>query len=96
MRYALVAANEALRNAGWLPDNDDKRAVTGVAVGCGLSCTSEVAAAGALVVSRMRQRELAGCMGLAYRGGWSTHHPVPSWFTITILRFYDYDYTEQP
>ncbi len=50
MQYALLAAAEALQDAGWAPSTDEQRQYTGVAVGNGMSSTAEVAEAGQLIV----------------------------------------------
>lgn len=49
--FALAAAAEALGDAGWLDTSPTQREMTGVAIGSGMSCTTEVAEAGRLVVS---------------------------------------------
>ncbi|MEW5304298.1 MAG: hypothetical protein WDW36_006918 [Sanguina aurantia] len=47
--FALAAAAEALGDAGWLHTSPTQREMTGVAIGSGMSCTTEVAEAGRLV-----------------------------------------------
>lgn len=42
---------QALRNSRWKPENEEERCYTGVAIGCGLSFTEELANAGMLLVS---------------------------------------------
>eukprot|EP00887_Chlorella_sp_A99_P006495 scaffold3.g6495.t1 len=49
MQYALCAAAEALRDAGWVPATPAQRQATGVAIGAGMSCTADLADAGVLV-----------------------------------------------
>lgn len=48
--FALAAAAEALGDAGLESLTPAQRQSTGVAIGSGMSCTSEVAEAGKLVV----------------------------------------------
>lgn len=50
MQYALVAAAEALQDAGWSPRTPEQQQYTGVAIGNGMSSTAEVAEAGRLLV----------------------------------------------
>ena len=47
--YALCAAAEALQAADWHPDSPEDKAVTGVAIGVGMSSTQDIADAGVLV-----------------------------------------------
>ncbi|GMH37526.1 hypothetical protein BSKO_05399 [Bryopsis sp. KO-2023] len=49
MKFAAIAAEEALRNANWKPDNPEDKINTGVAIGCGMSFTTEVAEAGLML-----------------------------------------------
>ena len=52
MLYALLAADEALRDASWLPSTPQQRRATGVCLGNGMSCTAEVAEAGRIILVR--------------------------------------------
>lgn len=45
----MCAANEALRDAKWQADSAAARALTGVAIGAGMSSTQDMAEAGMLV-----------------------------------------------
>ena len=54
MQYALCATAEALQDANWMPATDEQRQYTGVAVGNGMSATSEIAQAGMLMVGSRR------------------------------------------
>ena len=47
--YALTAAAEALQDANWTPTTTEDRHTTGVAIGAGMSCTTDMAEAGALL-----------------------------------------------
>ena len=47
--YALTAASEALLDAKWSPTSAEDRVSTGVAIGAGMSCTTDMAEAGALL-----------------------------------------------
>lgn len=47
--YALCAAAEALQDADWHPDLPADKAATGVAIGAGMSSTSDIAEAGMLL-----------------------------------------------
>ncbi|KAI7836640.1 hypothetical protein COHA_009525 [Chlorella ohadii] len=49
MSYALTAAAEALQDAGWRPEMPEQRQATGVAIGAGMSCTTDMADAGVLL-----------------------------------------------
>eukprot|EP00983_Pelagomonas_calceolata_P031553 989686-Pelagomonas_calceolata.AAC.2 len=52
MQYALLAAQEALSDAGWLPEqiSPQQRASTGVAIGSGMSSCNEIIEAWQLLV----------------------------------------------
>ena len=58
MAYALVAAEEALRQARWRPEDEAGRQETGVSIGAGMSCTSEFTDA-ALLLGEGRLRRLS-------------------------------------
>lgn len=47
--YALCAAAEALQAANWHPASSEDKAMTGVAIGVGMSSTQDIADAGVLV-----------------------------------------------
>lgn len=49
--YAMCASTEALRDAKWEVNSDDRANRTGVAIGSGISDLDEIAAAGALIAS---------------------------------------------
>ncbi|KAF8065856.1 hypothetical protein HT031_002916 [Scenedesmus sp. PABB004] len=78
-RAAPAPAAQALRDAGWAPTTPAERAATGVAIGAGMSCTAEIAEAGALVaagrlrrlspffVPRILVNSAAGAVGIAAR-----------------------------
>lgn len=59
--YALCAAAEALQHAGWHPSSTDEKAMTGVAIGVGMSSTRDIADAGVLV---SQVRVLQPCLWL--------------------------------
>lgn len=59
---AAAALLQALQDAGWVPDSDEKRRATGVALGAGMSCTTDMAEAGVLLV-RGAGRASAGWLG---------------------------------
>lgn len=50
--YALVAAREALQDAGWRPQSEEERGRTGVAVGMGMVDLEDVLATGAALQDR--------------------------------------------
>lgn len=50
--YALIAAREALQDAGWSPQSEEDRARTGVAVGMGMVDLEDVLATGAALQDR--------------------------------------------
>lgn len=54
--YALIAAAEALSDAQWRPSTPEQQAATGVSLGAGMSCTSEIAEAGSLITSAKLRR----------------------------------------
>ena len=41
--YGIAAASEAVDDAGWLPEDDDERARTGVLIGSGIGGLSTIA-----------------------------------------------------
>ncbi|KAH7619097.1 hypothetical protein Ndes2526B_g06050 [Nannochloris sp. 'desiccata'] len=47
--FATAAAAEALQDAHWAPQTEQDRQATGVAIGAGMSCTTDMAEAGALL-----------------------------------------------
>ena len=47
--FATTAAAEALQDAQWAPQSEEDRQATGVAIGAGMSCTTDMAEAGALL-----------------------------------------------
>jgi 3-oxoacyl-[acyl-carrier-protein] synthase II len=47
--FATAAAAEALQDAQWAPHSEQDRQATGVAIGAGMSCTTDMAEAGALL-----------------------------------------------
>lgn len=47
--YAITAAAEALQDAKWAPNSPEDLQATGVAIGAGMSCTTDMAEAGALL-----------------------------------------------
>eukprot|EP00879_Flechtneria_rotunda_P015533 GHRR01016244.1.p1 GENE.GHRR01016244.1~~GHRR01016244.1.p1 ORF type:complete len:360 (+),score=98.13 GHRR01016244.1:372-1451(+) len=49
--HALVAAAEAMHDANWHPSTLTEQAATGVSIGAGMSCTTEIADAGALITA---------------------------------------------
>ncbi|KAF6254541.1 thiolase-like protein [Scenedesmus sp. NREL 46B-D3] len=77
--FAQIAAAEALQDAGWQPRTAADQAATGVAIGAGMSCTSEISDAGALIaagklrrvtpyfVPRILVNMAAGAVGIAHR-----------------------------
>eukprot|EP00201_Polytomella_parva_P009039 CAMPEP_0175061084 /NCGR_PEP_ID=MMETSP0052_2-20121109/13391_1 /TAXON_ID=51329 ORGANISM="Polytomella parva, Strain SAG 63-3" /NCGR_SAMPLE_ID=MMETSP0052_2 /ASSEMBLY_ACC=CAM_ASM_000194 /LENGTH=623 /DNA_ID=CAMNT_0016326905 /DNA_START=311 /DNA_END=2182 /DNA_ORIENTATION=+ len=58
MQYALIAADEALRDANWIPKSKRDRRNTGVVIGSGMSCTAEVVSAGRLLAEPRGYRRL--------------------------------------
>lgn len=50
---ALWAAAEALLDAGWRPQSEAERDATGVAIGVGMSFSTDLAEAGVLMVRRL-------------------------------------------
>lgn len=42
---------QALQDARWRPETPEQRQATGVAIGAGMSCTTDMAEAGVLIVS---------------------------------------------
>lgn len=54
--FAQIAAAEALQDAGWQPQTAADRAATGVSIGAGMSCTSEISDAGALIAAGKLRR----------------------------------------
>lgn len=54
--YALTAAAEALRDARWAPSTAAAREATGVSIGAGMSCTADLAEAGALLAGGRLRR----------------------------------------
>lgn len=56
MSYALAAAAEALQDARWRPETPEQRQATGVAIGAGMSCTTDMAEAGVLIAEGKLRR----------------------------------------
>lgn len=49
-------STQALQDARWQPKTPDERASTGVSIGAGMSCTTEIAEAGALIAAGKLRR----------------------------------------
>ena len=56
--YALAATEEAVRDAGWKPDDDEERIRTGVLIGSGIGGLPEIAK-GAVLLERGQTRRLS-------------------------------------
>ncbi|GJP55109.1 hypothetical protein CLOM_g14096 [Closterium sp. NIES-68] len=56
VQHAIRAADEAMRDARWMPEEEDDRVRTGVCVGGGIGSISEVAAAGHLLFQQKMRR----------------------------------------
>ncbi|AQK69582.1 hypothetical protein ZEAMMB73_Zm00001d015816 [Zea mays] len=51
--YALCAADEALRDANWLPSEDDKKERTGVSIGGGIGSISDILDASQMIIENV-------------------------------------------
>ena len=49
-RLHPTALRQALQDSGWQPETPEQRQATGVAIGAGMSCTTDMADAGVLLV----------------------------------------------
>ncbi|TVU32936.1 hypothetical protein EJB05_24701, partial [Eragrostis curvula] len=54
--YALCAADEALRDANWLPSEDDKKERTGVSIGGGIGSISDILDASQMIIENRLRR----------------------------------------
>uniref|UniRef100_A0ACD6ASD1 Uncharacterized protein n=1 Tax=Avena sativa TaxID=4498 RepID=A0ACD6ASD1_AVESA len=54
--YALCAADEALRDANWLPSEDDKKERTGVSIGGGIGSISDILDASQMITENRLRR----------------------------------------
>uniref|UniRef100_A0A0D9VDC4 3-oxoacyl-[acyl-carrier-protein] synthase n=1 Tax=Leersia perrieri TaxID=77586 RepID=A0A0D9VDC4_9ORYZ len=54
--YALCAADEALRDANWLPSEDDKKDRTGVSIGGGIGSISDILDASQMILENRLRR----------------------------------------
>lgn len=54
--YALCAADEALRDANWLPSEDEKKERTGVSIGGGIGSISDILDASQMIVENRLRR----------------------------------------
>lgn len=78
VQYASIAADEALRDAGWFPSSPSACDTTGVAIGAGMSSTYELGQAGRLIehgkirrlspyfVPRILVNAAAGAVSMSY------------------------------
>jgi len=56
MCCVYVTCSQALSDAQWRPSTPEQQAATGVSLGAGMSCTSEIAEAGSLITSAKLRR----------------------------------------
>jgi len=54
--YALCAADEALRDANWLPSEDEKKERTGVSIGGGIGSISDILDASQMIIENHLRR----------------------------------------
>ncbi|CAN6243443.1 unnamed protein product [Urochloa humidicola] len=54
--YALCAADEALRDANWLPSEDEKKERTGVSIGGGIGSISDILDASQMIIENRLRR----------------------------------------
>lgn len=54
--HDCVLSLQALADAQWAPSTAEQQAATGVSIGAGMSCTSEIADAGALITAAKLRR----------------------------------------
>lgn len=60
-----MISTQALQDAGWRPESLQQRQATGVAIGAGMSCTTDMAEAGVLLVRPGLGWQLCPCSPLA-------------------------------
>ncbi len=54
--YGLAAANQAIRDSGWAPDNDESRCRTGVLIGSGIGGLPEIARTAVVIEAGQARR----------------------------------------